>query len=562
MVRSICSFLLMVVATVAYAATAIAAPQAAVATAHPMATSAGIDVLRQGGNAFDAAIAVTAALGVVEPFGSGLGGGGFWLLHFAEDGRQIVIDGRETAPAAARPGLYLGTDGNPIAERSRNGPLAAAIPGVPAALDHLSKHYACLPLSQTLKSAIEYARTGFPVTERYRRLAGYRQEVLQQQKSSAKIFLHQGKVPEQGSTIIQEHLADTLELIASRGAAAFYTGSLAVKMVRTVRSAGGVWRISDLAAYRIREREPIAFTYKDMRVVSVPPPSAGGVLMAIAMGILEQLGEQEVARDPEHYIVEAMRRAWQVRARYLGDPDFNDIPVQQLLDEDHIKQLAATIKPEATPSEAYKGARPLGEHTTHFSIVDFHGNRVAATLSINLPFGSGFVVADTGVLLNDEMDDFSMRELAPNAYGLISQKANLVAAGQRPLSSMSPTFLERGERVAVLGTPGGSRIISMVLLAALQFDAGVGPHALVTNPRYHHQFLPDEIQHEPGAFSAEQRRRLESLGHSLRDVGRKYGNMHAIELNGENMVAASDPRGEGEAVVIYAPPSMVSACQR
>ena len=558
--KSIYSCLLSVLLS-AVSAAAQAEAKAAVATAHPLATRAGVKVLQQGGNAFDAAIAVTAALAVVEPFGSGIGGGGFWLLHLADDGRQVVIDGRETAPSAARPDVYQGIGGNPIATRSRDGPLAAAIPGVPAALGHLAENYACLPLGQNLDSAIEYARQGFAVTERYRRLAKYRKPVLQKYEHGAKLFLDNGEVPETGHVIIQKDLADTLELLAERGAGAFYTGSLAVKMVRSVRRAGGIWRIADLSAYRAKEREAVVGTYKDMRVVSVPPPSAGGVLIAMVLGMLEHIPEEDITRDPEHYTVEAMRLAWKVRAMYLGDPDFNEIPIKKLLRRDNIAKMAAHIKPVATPSEELPEVTPPGGHTTHFSIVDFHGNRVAATLSINLPFGSGFLVPGTGVLLNDEMDDFSMKKFAPNAYGLVSHNANLVSPGQRPLSSMSPSFLEQGDRIAILGTPGGSRIISMVLLAALQFQSGAKPAELVASPRYHHQFLPDKIQHEPGAFSTRQVERLQQLGHELSDVGRKYGNMHVIEINGNTVLAASDPRGEGEAVVIPEPQNMEQACQ-
>ena len=546
----------------AFPATATAS-EAAVATAHPLATQAGVKVLRQGGNAFDAAIAVTAALAVVEPFGSGLGGGGFWLLHLAEEGRNIVIDGRETAPEGAGPRVYQGLSGAPVKERSRDGPLSAAIPGVPAALDHLAARYSCLSLGQNLAPAVDYARNGFAVTERYRFLAGYRKEVMQRYRHGAEVFLDDGAVPELGHVIVQDDLADTLELIADRGASAFYTGKLAVKMVRAVRRAGGIWRISDLSAYRVKEREPVTSSYKGMRIVSVPPPSAGGVVMSAALGILEHVPQQDLERDPEHYIVEAMRAAWLMRALHLGDPDFSSIPVERLLDREHLRQLAANIGPTATPSEEMAEQFPQGENTTHFSIVDSHGNRVAATLSINLPFGSGFMVPGTGIILNNEMDDFSMKARAPNAYGLVSHNANLVAPGRRPLSSMSPTFLEQGGRVAVLGTPGGGRIISMVLLAALGFHAGQEPTAVVAAPRYHHQFLPDEIQHEPGAFSEGKMQRLQQLGHGLRDVGRKYGNMHLIEMGDGKMVAASDPRGEGEATVFsIAPQAAMAACQR
>ena len=539
--------------------------RAAIASAHPLATEAGFEILRAGGNAFDAAVAVSAALAVVEPTSSGLGGGGFWLLHRAEDGRQTMIDGREVAPREAHAEMYLGPDGEPVAAFSRDGALAAGVPGTPAALEHIAERYGCLPLAQSLAPAIRLARTGFPVGERYRRLAGFRLSALRSFADSAAVFLHEGEVPPLGHRLVQADLAGTLERIAEAGAAGFYTGPFAVRLAEEVRRAGGIWSAQDLEDYRVVERAPDTFRYRGIRVVTASLPSSGGVVLGLTLNILERLPletSDEIQRL--HFIVEALRRAYKERALHLGDPDFVEVEVARLIGKEYARERAAEIDPRrATPSAVPESPEtaPAGTETTHFSIVDAQGNRVAATLTINLPFGSAFLVPGTGVLLNDEMDDFSAKPLAPNAYGLIGLSANRIAPGKRPLSSMSPTFLETEDRIGVLGTPGGSRIISMVLLGILDFARGREPQSWVSRPRFHHQYLPDEVQFETGALSEEQRAGLRRLGHKLRDVGRRYGNMHAVlwEPGTGRLAAASDPRGEGEARVADVP-TQASAC--
>jgi len=532
-------------------------PNAAVATAHPYATDAGIEILQAGGNAFDAAIAITAALAVVEPYSSGLGGGGFWLLHRAVDGKQIMIDGREVAPSSANKDMYLDKNGDVIKGASINGPRAAGIPGVPAGMEHLAKNYGRLSLRETLAPAIRFAEQGFPVTERYRKLATYRLKIMQSYPSTSAIFLDENQIPGLGVKIIQNDLAETLRQIAVHGTTYFYTGGLAARMVENIRHNGGIWRTKDLSSYKIIEREPVVFNYKDLRVISAPPPSSGGIVLAQIFAMLEGFDLKAAGdTDKKHIIIEAMRRAYRDRAAYLGDPDFINIPEQRLLDKDYIEGLAITIDPErATPSSVLGDipvSQQTGTQTTHFSVIDEEGNRVSATLSINLPFGSGFVVPGTGILLNNEMDDFSAKARIPNAYGLIGDQANAIEAGKRPLSSMSPTFIETESRVGILGTPGGSRIISMVLLGILDFADGYLPNSWVSVPRYHHQYLPDEVQFEKGGLGILQQRALEKRGHVLSEKNRRYGNMQAIlwDKKINQVFAASDPRGEGKAVVI------------
>ncbi len=530
---------------------------AAIATAHPYATDAGVEILSAGGNAFDAAVAITAALAVVEPYGSGLGGGGFWLLHRAEDGRQTMVDGREVAPFSAGKNMYLDKNGDVIKGASINGPKAAGIPGVPAGLEYLSKRYGRLSLKETLAPAIKYAEEGFPVTERYQKLARYRLKIMQSYPATAAIFLEDNKVPNLDSKIIQKDLAETLRQIAEHGSTYFYTGGLAARMIQNIRDKGGIWSTQDLSAYHVIEREPVVSHYKNLRIISAPPPSSGGIVLAQALTMLEGF-DLSNADDIErmHIVIEAMRRAYRDRAAYLGDPDFTEIPQQRLLDKDYLEGLAVTIDvDQATPSSVL-GDIPVsqqsGTNTTHFSVIDKEGNRVAATLSINLPFGSGFVVPGTGVLLNNEMDDFSAKAQIPNAYGLVGDQANAIEAGKRPLSSMSPTFIETDDKVGILGTPGGSRIISMVLLGILDFADGNLPNSWVSVPRYHHQYIPDEVQFEKDGLGFLQQRALEKRGHVLKEKNRRYGNMQAILWDKKiNLVfAASDPRGEGKAVVI------------
>lgn len=530
-----------------------AAPRQAVASAHPEATAAGIAVLDLGGNAFDAAIAVSAALAVVEPYSSGLGGGGFWLLHRASDGREVMIDGRERAPLEASRNMYLDTHGKPIPGASIDGPLAAGIPGEPAALVHIAQHYGRLPLALDLAPAIALARDGFEVDAHYRRMARFRLIQLRGNPAAMAQFLVDGEVPSLGYRLRQPQLAATLRRLAERGRAGFYGGETARRLVEAVRQGGGIWTREDLQSYQVKERKPVVGHFRGWRVVSAALPSSGGVVLVEMLNMLEQLHMDGLSSARQvQSMVEVMRRAYQDRARYLGDTDFVKVPVSRLLSRDWARRRAADIDPrKAGVSRPMAGSRPGGNHTTHFSIIDREGNRVSATLSINYPFGSCFVAPGTGVVLNDEMDDFSIKPGVANVYGLVGNEANAIAPGKRMLSSMTPTFIENGARVGILGTPGGSRIISMVLIGLLQAAAGRPVDHWVQRARFHHQYLPDEIQFEPGALSSETQAYLKGLGYHLHELDRPYGNMQAVlwDRRSGKVSAASDPRGIGRAWV-------------
>ncbi len=533
--------------------------RAALASAHPAATVAGQETLAHGGNAFDAAVAIAAALAVVEPYGSGLGGGGFFLLREAgETPNYRFLDARERAPLAAHADLYR-RDGEVQRPLSLNGPLAAAIPGLPAALTALAERFGRLPLKDSLAPAIRLARDGVGIDRIYRERAGWRLAALRDDPESARIFLDKGEIPPEYGLLRQPELARTLERLARDGHAGFYAGEIAQKLVEGVQAAGGIWTLRDLAEYRLVERAPLRFRLDGGReLISAPLPSAGGLALAQSLAMLQLLPwRQADAVQRSHFVVETWRRAYRDRG-LLGDPDFVADPSARLLAPDYLKRLAASIEPQkATPSAslAPAGTWHEGDHTTHFSVIDADGNAVAATLSINLPFGAAFTPPGTGVLLNDEMDDFAADPQGANAYGLTGTQANLIAAGKRPLSSMSPTFIESDRDFASFGTPGGSRIPSMVLLAILEYLDGQPVERWTAVPRYHHQYLPDLIEHEPAAFSPAQIAQLQGRGHTLKALERQYGNQQVLYWNkaAKRLEAASDPRGIGRSEV-NAPP--------
>jgi gamma-glutamyltranspeptidase/glutathione hydrolase len=554
LIRSLAAIGLTLAAVAVFAAKP---PGAAVASAHPAATEAGLEMLAAGGNAFDAAVAISAVLAVVEPQSSGLGGGGFWLLHRAEDGRDVMIDGRETAPAAATQDMYLDDGGNYVAERSRTGALAAGIPGTPAALVHIAAEYGKLGLAESLVPAIRLAREGFEIDSRLHKLLAWRADDLRRFSASAAAFLDEAGQPlAEDATLAQPALADTLERLAAEGRAGFYQGETAKALVEAIRAAGGIWTAKDLTGYRVVEREPIRLNYRGYEVISASPPSSGGVVLAEILNILAGYPLHELdGGTRKHLVAEAMRRAYRDRAAYLGDPAFTDMPLARLTSPDYAAGLRAGIRRDrATASDELAPIgieKPAGRDTTHFSVIDADGNRVAATLSINFPFGSALVAKGTGVVLNNEMDDFAAKPGTPNAYGLIGTQANAVAPGKRPLSSMSPTFMVGENRIAVLGTPGGSRIISMVLLGLLAIADGADATAVAGLPRYHHQYQPDQILYEPGALRESEKAALWERGHTLTLADREYGNMQVViwDLAHDRLDAASDPRGIGAARV-------------
>ncbi|WP_223789639.1 gamma-glutamyltransferase [Marinicella meishanensis] len=530
--------------------------QAGIASAHPMATAAGHKILAQGGNAFDAAIAVSATLAVVEQQSSGIGGGGFWLLHRAQDGKNVMIDGREVAPAAAHADMYLDENGEVNRDLALNGPLAAAIPGEIAGFEHLAKHYGRLPLAVSLQPAIEAAAKGFPAYPRIIRTIERKAKVLKRYPASMAVYLPNGQVPKEGELIIQSDLANTLKAVAKHGKAGFYAGEVAEKMVQAVRENGGIWTLEDLQNYTIKERDPITTNYRGHQLVTAAPPSSGGIAIATILNILSAWDLTDMDRVKRiHLVTEAMRRAYRDRSIYLGDTDFVEVPIQLLTHPYYAAGLRASISPvKAMPSDYLPGINdnPKGEDTTHFSIIDTEGNMVSATLTVNTGLASGFIATGTGVLLNNEMDDFSAKPGEPNAFGLIGDDANKIEPGKRPLSSMSPTFVFSDDQVAVLGTPGGSRIITMVLLGLLDHFDGNNVHSWVSKPRYHHQYLPDKLYLEKDALDPATIEALQAKGHVIHQHKGDWGNMHAVSWNKTTgaVDAASDPRTTtGSAVV-------------
>ena len=535
-------------------------PGAAIASAHQLSTDAGLEAIRQGGNAFDAAVAVSSTLSVVEPISSGIGGGGFFLLHDAKTGRDVFVDARETAPAAATPAAYLDKNGELDRDRATNGPWSAGIPGLPAALVHLAERYGKLPLKTSLAPAIRIAREGFPIYPRLEKGYASRREVMERYAGTRAVFLADGSPPKAGEILKQPELAHTLELLAAKGYDGFYRGEVAKKLLAAVKHEGGQWRADELSGYQVREREPLRLKYRGWNIVTAPPPSSGGVALA---EILQTISGWDLSKLDDahrvHIVVEAMRRAYRDRTLYLGDPDFVKMPLARLTSADYAAGLRATIHPDkATPSDLLSGqAAPLeDDETTHFSIIDADGNRVAATQTVNLLYGSGMVAPGTGVLLNNEMDDFALRPGTPNAFGVMGYSANAPEPGKRMLSSMTPSFLESKDKVIAVGAPGGSRIITQVLLAILGYDAGLAPQQVAALPRYHHQWMPDAISAEAGALDAATVAALQAMGHKVNAGEGNWGNLQTVmwDKTAGTLSGGTDPRNPvGKAAVLPQP---------
>ncbi len=511
-----------------------------VVAAQPKAAAAGMEMLEKGGNAFDAAAATALALGVLEPGSSGIGGGGFFLLYIAREKRYVMIDARETSPQLAGHGEVYQT------KSSIDGPQSAGVPGLIAGVDHLVSRYGKLDRAQVTRPAIRLARHGFTVSSRLKAMLDWRGKVLND--AARRIYLS-------GPVIKQPALADTLVRFAKGGAEDFYRGETAGRLVADMKRDGGLIREADLAGYNAIERQPVIFDYQGFHIVSAALPSSGGLTLAHIFGQLKNDHLKALSRaDRTHLLIETMKRAYRDRNAHLGDADFVAIP-GDYLSPARLKKLRESIRMDkATPSSELAGfAEPIGASvdTTHFSVIDREGNMVSATLSINYGFGSGYVSPSTGILLNDEMDDFATQPGQPNAYGLVQGVSNAVAPGKRMLSSMTPTFVIGPNRTFIVGTPGGSRIISMVLLASLGFMLDeTAPADWVNGPRFHHQFLPDVVQYEEGAFSDSIAADLTQRSHHLKLLNRRYGNMQAIVVNRGTgaLQGLADVRGEGAAI--------------
>jgi gamma-glutamyltranspeptidase/glutathione hydrolase len=534
-------------------------PNGAVATAHPAASEAGAAVLRAGGNAADAAVAAAFALGVVEPQSSGIGGGGLALVYVAREDRVYAIDFRETGPAAATAGMFL-RDGKPDPRASRCGGLSVAVPGAVKGYAEIARRFGRRKLSALVAPAVQLAREGVVVGRHYLRGATAAEGCLREDPAAARIFLSAAKgapaAPGPGWRLVQKDLADTLRHLG-RDPEAFYRGPIAERIAAAVRARGGILTSDDLAAYRTREREVLWGTYRGHRVAGFPPPSAGG---AIVLGLMQALEAEDPAGvGPArerflHAFVEAEKVLFERRSAGLGDPDFArgaDEVAREMASPGFATQVRARIQERATPSGLPGPAAPAG-HTSHVSVVDAEGNAVALTTTVNLQFGSGVVVPGTGILLNDEMDDFDAAPGARNAFGLLGGQANLPAPGKRPLSSMAPTlvFGPDGRLLLAVGSPGGSTIPSTVVWTLLRvLDAGQPLDQAVGTPRIHHQWMPDVIVAEPGALQDATRKALEARGHSVEEISGPFGNPQAVRVDPATgwREGASEPRGEGRA---------------
>lgn len=520
--------------------------KAMVVTAHPEASKAGLAILQAGGNAFDAAVAVSFAVSVVKPQSTGIGGGGFLVGYLAKNKQVKVYDFRERAPMAATETMFLDSKGEPkdyshngvtLKEASVNGHLAVGVPGLVKGLVDVQKKFGRLTLEKVMAPAIELAAKGFPVYKDLAEAIKEREDVLRAFPATQAIFFKDRQPLQEGALLVQSDLAETLRLIAKTAGKDFYTGSIAKKLVAEMQNGGGILTAEDLRSYKVEERQPVSGTYRGYRLISMPPPSSGGVHI---VEIFNMLATRTFDKDhfhnadSVHYLAESMRRAYADRSAYLGDPAFFKVPLAGLLDKEYAARLARGIDTRfATPSSQVKPGKPAlteSPSTTHFSVVDNEGNAVSSTQTVNYTFGSGVVAAGTGIILNDEMDDFSIKPGVPNAYGLVGSEANAVKARKTMLSSMSPSlvFNPKGELDMVVGSPGGSRIITAVLQTIQnRIDYNMDLESAVQAPRIHHQWLPDKLYYEPGAMEPRVLARLKEMGHDMQERD-SHGDVQAI----------------------------------
>ncbi len=524
-----------------------------VASQEAVATGVGVEILRAGGNAVDAAAAVGFALAVTLPRAGNLGGGGFMMIHLAESGDTVALDYRETAPAAATRNMFLDAEGAVDQERARFSHLAVGVPGTVAGLALAVERYGTLSLAEVLAPAIRLADEGIVVTGDLARSLEQRRERLGRWPASAAIFLKPGgALYRRGERLRQADLAWSLRQIAERGPAAFYEGVIAQRIVADMAANGGLITAADLGAYRAVVRAPVRGRYRGVEIASMPPPSSGGVHLVQILNILEGYPIGELGHNGAetiHLMAEAMKLAYADRSEHLGDPDFWRVPVAGLTDKAYARKLAAGIdRRRARPAGEIKPGNPApyeSEDTTHFSVMDRFGNVVSNTTTINFSYGTGIVAAGTGILLNNEMDDFSAKPGVPNAYGLVGGAANAVEPGKRPLSSMTPTILFKdGRPLLATGSPGGSRIITTVLQIVMNVvDHGMNVAAASAAPRIHHQWLPDQLRIETG-LSPDTLKALAVKGHELA-AGNAMGSTQTVGRAQDGFVGASDPRRPG-----------------
>jgi gamma-glutamyltranspeptidase/glutathione hydrolase len=522
-----------------------------VASQEAMATQVGVDILKAGGNAVDAAVAVGFALAVTLPEAGNLGGGGFMLVHDAESGETVAIDYREKAPAAATRDMFLDAEGNADPKKSLFSPLGIGVPGTVAGLAMALERFGTMSLAEVMAPAIRLAENGVEVSAGLSESLTAAQERLSAYPTTMAVYYHpDGTAYAPGETMKQPDLAASLKSIAEEGTAAFYNGTIAEKIAAQVERSGGLITKEDLAAYEAKVREPVTGVYRGYDIYSMPPPSSGGAHIIEILNILEGYdiaGMGAGSAETIHLMAEAMKRAYADRSVYLGDSDFIDVPLKGLTNKDYAEELRATIDPaKATPSATIREGDPApyeSEQTTHFSVIDEDGNAVANTYTLNFGYGVGLVAEGTGILLNNELDDFSAKPGVPNAYGLIGGDANAVEANKRPLSSMSPTIVMKdGEVFLATGSPGGSRIITTVLQVIMNVvDHGMNVAEASVFPRIHHQWLPEELRVEEG-LSPDTIRLLEGMEHTVA-VKPAMGSTQSIMRRADGaLFGASDTR--------------------
>jgi gamma-glutamyltranspeptidase/glutathione hydrolase len=548
----------------AYAQPAIPLAQSArghhgmVVAQEPRAAKIGVDILKRGGNAVDAAVAVGFLMAVTYPVAGNLGGGGFMVIHLADGNRNTTIDYRETAPAAASKIMFLGADGKPDPAKSRDSGQAIGVPGTVAGLALAEKKYGSgkFTLAELIAPAIKLAQDGFPIEDHVADSLPRVKDRLGRWPSSRAIFFKNDAPLKEGDRLIQPDLAKTLQAIAQDGPDAFYRGRIAEQIAAAVRQAGGIMTADDLAHYRAVEREPVRGSYRGYDIISMPPPSSGGVTLVEMLNILEGYDLPQLGRTAPafHDLIEAMKRAYADRAVYLGDPAFVKMPLKRLTSKPYAARLRASIGEKATPAADIHAGNPAdneGHNTTHFSVIDRDGNAVSNTYTLNFSYGLGLIAGGTGVLLNNELDDFTAKPGTANAYGLVGYHANLPAPGKRPLSSMTPTIvLKDGKPILVTGSPGGSRIITAVLQVITNvIDFHMGVADAVSAPRLHNQWQPDKTFAEPG-FAPAVLETLKARGHTIVPTA-PHTDANSIAVTPQGYVGAADRRTRGALAVGY-----------
>ena len=515
-----------------------------VASAHPLASMVGAQILKQGGNAVDASIAVQLALAVVYPGAGNIGGGGFMVARM-KDGKTFTLDYRETAPAKATRDMYLDTQGNAQTNLSQNGHLASGVPGTIAGL-FASMKYAKLPFKTLIQPAIDLAENGFALSEREAGSLNSSQEAFKQYNSKQPVFIKTKW--KAGDTLIQKDLANTLKRIRDKGAAGFYEGETARLIVEEMKRGNGLISYADLKNYKAKYRKPLQFDYKGYTIISMPPPSSGGVLLVQMLKMVEKRPLAEYGfgtAKSVQLMTEAERRAYADRAEHLGDPDFYKVPLQTMISEAYItKRMSDYDSSRAGKSTAVKAGIIESEETTHISIMDQWGNMVSVTTTLNGQYGSKTVVGGAGFLLNNEMDDFSVKPGVPNMYGAVGGEANAIAPGKRMLSSMTPSLVIKANKpFMVLGTPGGTTIPTSVYQTIINvIDFGMNASDAINKPKFHHQWLPDEIQVEKD-FPQDVRKQLENMGYKITERS-SIGRMEVIKITNGKMETAADKRGD------------------